>query len=141
YDKTFHNRYREKIQDKIIFRVLHALLPETSKILDAGGGTGFYSLPLAAKGHHMTVLDLSREMLDVAGAKSRRMGLADRVQTVLGDMEDTDLPFSEFDMTMCHLALCHVSDPLARAVVPSVHRPLACHRDAEGVRSLPRSDG
>jgi S-adenosylmethionine-dependent methyltransferase len=92
--------------------VLHALLPETSKILDAGGGTGFYSLPLAARGHDVTVLDLSREMLVVAEEESMRLGLADRVQTMLGDMEETGLPSSGFDVTMCHLALCHANDPL-----------------------------
>ena len=112
YDENFHNGYREKIQDGIIFNVLNELLPKgRGKILDAGGGTGFYSLPLASKGHQVTILDISREMLDVAERKARKMGLADRVRIFQGNMEEIDVGSSEFDLVMCHLALCHAAEP------------------------------
>jgi len=85
---------------------------EGCDILDAGGGTGFYSLPLAAKGHRVTILDLSEKMLELAQRKAERMGLADKVQTIVGDMETIHQPSSSFDAVICHLALCHVRNPL-----------------------------
>jgi S-adenosylmethionine-dependent methyltransferase len=113
YDEKFYNGYRERIQDGITFNILNKLLPQGhNKILDAGGGTGFYSLPLASMGHNVTILDISREMLEVAEGKAEKMGLADRVRIVQCNMEEMALKSSEFDLVICHLALCHVLEPL-----------------------------
>lgn len=70
---------------------LHALrealspLPPRSRILDVGGGTGNYAVPMSACGHSVTVADRSPEMLAAAACKGLRVVLA----------EATDLPASE----------------------------------------------
>ena len=63
------------------------LLPAPpARVLDAGAGTGFLSLMLAAQGYQVTALDLSAGMLGQLAAKAGRLGL--QVQTVHGDAAD-----------------------------------------------------
>lgn len=111
YDEIFQTGYRTEIQNKIVFSTIKEFLTsESCRVLDAGGGTGFYSIPLAAEGHQVVVLDLSKNMLDVAETKAKKLGLSERVTAVIGDMESIELPDESFDMVLCHLALCHGGD-------------------------------
>jgi len=113
YDDKIHSGYREKIQDHIVFTTLDEIIGEEElHILDAGGGTGHYSLPYAKKGHRITILDISSKMLEVADSNARAMNVSNRVEIIHGDMSNTSLPDESFDFVMCHLALCHVNDPL-----------------------------
>ncbi len=50
-------------------------LPPGSRVLDAGTGTGFLALGLANKGFIVAGIDISVNMLDIAGKKARDMGL------------------------------------------------------------------
>ena len=112
YDDSFQSGFRENTQNEIVFSTLKELLQdEKCRILDAGGGTGFYSMPFAAVGHEIVILDLSKEMLDVARSKADKLGLSNQVKTVSGDMENLDFPDASFDVILCHLALCHVKHP------------------------------
>lgn len=55
---------------------LRRLLPDPpARVLDAGAGTGFLSLLLAAQGYQVTAMDLSAGMLDRLRAKAARQGL------------------------------------------------------------------
>ncbi len=113
YDKAFQSGYRTEIQNEIVFSTLKEfLIGKKYRILDAGGGTGFYSIPLAAEGHDVIVLDASKKMLKVAETKANRLGVMNRVETLLGDMQDIHQPDNSLDVVLCHLALCHVDDPL-----------------------------
>lgn len=113
YDAAFQSGYREEIQNAIVFSTLNEfLVGKKCRILDAGGGTGFYSIPLAAKGHDVVILDRSKKMLETAEVKADRLGLTKRVKTLLGDMQNIQQPEQSFDIVLCHLALCHVDDPL-----------------------------
>lgn len=112
YEERFQSGYREEIQNAIVFDTLSTfLVDEKLRILDAGGGTGFYSIPLAAKGHEVVILDISQKMLEAAESKASELGARERVKTVQGDMEHVDLPDESFDAVLCHLALCHVNEP------------------------------
>jgi len=53
------------------------LLAPGSRILDVGGGTGNYAVPMAARGYEVTVLDRSSQMLAVAASKGLRVTLGD----------------------------------------------------------------
>lgn len=112
YDRTFQSGYRERIQNDIIFTALELFLRENKcRILDAGGGTGFYSIPLAAKGHEVTILDTSRKILKVAQSKAKNLHVTERVKIQHGDMEDIRQPDESFDVVLCHLSLCYVKNP------------------------------
>lgn len=63
---------------------LRRLLPDPpARVLDAGAGTGFLSLLLAASGYQVTALDVSARMLDVLKSKAGQRGLD--VRTVQAD--------------------------------------------------------
>ena len=112
YDERFQSGYRTDIQNDIVFSTLNEFLDgRKCRILDAGGGTAFYSIPLAVKGHEVVILDLSKKMLKIAECKAKKLGVADRVKVLLGDMESIEQPDESVDVVLCHLALCHVDNP------------------------------
>ncbi len=55
-------------------------------ILEIGSGTGRVSIALAEAGHQVVGVELSEAMRTVAQRKADRVGVADRVQFVAGDM-------------------------------------------------------
>jgi len=113
YDKRFQSGYLPDLQNHIIFSTLQkAIGPKSKRILDAGGGTGFYSLPFAARGHEVLILDKSRNMLKIAEKKAMKLMVGQRFRTVIGDMENIKEPSESFDVVICHLALCHSKAPL-----------------------------
>lgn len=112
YDKSFQAGYREEIQNDIVFSTLKEFLDARKcRILDAGGGTGFYSIPLAVQGHEVVILDLSKKMLERAESKAKKLGVTNRVKILLGDMENIEQPNESFDVVLCHLAFCYVNNP------------------------------
>lgn len=113
YDVMFQSGYRTEIQNDIVFSTLNEFIGEKRcKILDAGGGTGFYSIPLATQDHDVTILDKSSNMLEIAESKAFKLGVLNRVKTMLGDVQEIEQPDESFDVVLCHLALCHVDSPL-----------------------------
>lgn len=128
YDQETHTGYRERIQNSIIFDTLDTYIGDTTslKILDAGGGTGYYSLPYAKRGHNVTILDLSEKMLEIAEKKASKLGVRDKVRLMLRDMEETEEIPGGYDVIFCHLSLCHAKYPL---------------KTIEGFRRLLKEDG
>jgi len=70
------------------------------RILDLGCGTGNVAVPLAADGYQVTALDLSPEMLALAGEKAREAGV--KINFTCQDMREMDVA-GEFDLaiSMC----------------------------------------
>ena len=64
---------------------------KSTRILDAGGGTGRITLPLAKMGYLVTLCDSSSGMLEVARRKLSREQLLDGVELIKADV--ADLPF------------------------------------------------
>ncbi|KAI9008550.1 methyltransferase type 11 [Hyaloraphidium curvatum] len=61
--------------------------PSASRIaVDAGCGSGYQSLALAKLGFDVIAVDTSRRLLDALEANAARVGLADRIKAVDGDM-------------------------------------------------------
>lgn len=112
YDKGFQSGYQTGIQNDIVFSTLKDFLDgRRYRILDAGGGTAFYSIPLAAQGHEVVILDLSKKMLEIAESKAKRLGVIDRVKLQLGDLENIKQPNESFNVVLCHLSLCYADSP------------------------------
>lgn len=77
------------------------LPPEGGLILDAGGGTGHWAIPLARLGYYVVLTDISQGMLDVALRKVEAEGLTDRVEIMRLDICDmSPLPDEHFDLVM-----------------------------------------
>lgn len=83
--------------------------------LEVGSGTGVTSVRLAQLGIHVTELDSSQAMLDLARRAAEAGGVSDRVTFRHGDAARlTDLfPVESFDIIICHNILEYVEDPIA----------------------------
>ncbi|MBK4714536.1 MULTISPECIES: malonyl-ACP O-methyltransferase BioC [Tenebrionibacter/Tenebrionicola group] len=92
--------------DRLMQRVAYGAWPE---VLDAGCGTGMYSLLWRQRGSRVTALDLSREML----AQARAAGAAHRYLS--GDIEALALPDACFDLVWSNLVVQWCGD-LARGL-------------------------
>ena len=90
-----------------------------SCVLDAGTGTGRYTLKLARQGACVTAIDNCPEMLAVAKDITRRSRL--NIDFHLASLEDS-LPFDadKFDLVLCALVLTHI--PNLTDVIKEFHR-------------------
>lgn len=92
-----------KVDEQMSWEILKENLPEdkSAKILDAGGGTGRWTLPLVKIGYQVTLSDISSGLLRVAKEKLSKQGLFDRVE--LREVNITNLPFADdsFDFVLC----------------------------------------
>ena len=77
-----------------------SLIPERSRILDLGGGWGFYAEPLKKRGHEHLVLDVVSPGYQKA-------------PVVLYDGSRIPFPDQSFDVTVLATMLHHVPDPEA----------------------------
>jgi len=82
--------YGERDDDLPMYRDF--ALAAAGPILELGCGTGRVLIPLARDGHHITGLEASESMLDVARAKVEAAQVGDRVTLIAGDMRDFDTP-------------------------------------------------
>ena len=88
---------------------------EPLDVIDVGGGTGGFAVPLAEAGHRVTVVDPSPDALAALSRRAHERGLADRVRAVQGDLDDvpTLVAPSSADLVVCHSVLQVVDDPAA----------------------------
>jgi SAM-dependent methyltransferase len=75
-------------------------LPGTGRVLDLGCGTGRVAVPLAARGDRVVGVDLSEEMLRLAGAKATAAGVRlDRLKANIVELDG--LCDGAFDAVLC----------------------------------------
>jgi S-adenosylmethionine-dependent methyltransferase len=112
-------RARSAVRTAVVWDVLREVLTaqasatgrNTLEVIDAGGGTGGFAVPLAELGHHLTVVDASPDAL---AALQRRAAEANvRVRALQGDADElTGLVGADSaDLVLCHSVLEYVDDP------------------------------
>ncbi|HEX9537088.1 MAG TPA: class I SAM-dependent methyltransferase [Streptosporangiaceae bacterium] len=108
--------------------VISGLVTETGRarldIVDAGGGTGGFAVPLAGLGHTVTVIDPSPDSL--AAAQRRAAEIAVPLRAIQGDVADLPGVVGEqgADLILCHSVLEYVDAPsAAMAAIARVLRP------------------
>lgn len=84
-------------------RLFEKNIPPHSKVLDVGGGWGFYYEPMARRGHHLTVLDVVKPGLQ-------------KCPVIVYDGGRFPFPDKSFDVTLFITVLHHISD-LERTVL------------------------
>lgn len=103
------------------------------RAVDIGCGTGAIAVRLAELGLHVTLLDASAAMLDLAKLAAREAEVTDRIVLKHGDAAQfaTLFPNESFDVILCHNLLEYVDDP--SAVLRSLARAL---RDSSSILSI-----
>lgn len=102
----------------LAFANLQEFLPRAKRglnVLDLGGGSGALAVRLAQLAHHVTLLDASLPMLDLAERAVREAGVTGRVTLKHGDASQLEnlFPDESFDVILCHNLLEYVDDPRA----------------------------
>jgi SAM-dependent methyltransferase len=128
------NRAHRAPRTAVVWSVLRAELSRRAAegplhVVDAGGGTGGFAVPLAEAGHRVTVVDASPDALAALSRRAAEKGVADRVEAVQGDADsllDVAGPASA-DLVLCHSLLEVVDDPAAAVgSVAAILRPGGC---------------
>ncbi len=93
-------------------------------VLDVGGGTGGFAVPLAELGHSVTVVDASPDALAALTRRAADADVAGRVRAVQGDGDALAglVPPGSVDLILCHAGLEVVDDPaeVVRAVASAL---------------------
>jgi len=106
-----------RLRTDLAFATLQDFLPPQAKpslcALDLGGGTGATAIRLAQLGIHVTLLDSSPAMLDIAKRAAREAGVTDKVVLQHGGATEwASLPQTQsFDVILCHNILEYCNDP------------------------------
>lgn len=84
-------------------------------LLDCGGGSGTYAVPLAVAGADVTVVDVSADALATLSHRAAEAGVGDRVHPLQGDAESLHEVVGErrFDLVLAHGILESVDDVAA----------------------------
>ena len=120
----------------LAFANLREFLPQATsslRALDLGCGPANLGLRLARLGFHVTLLDPSEPMLDVASRAAREAGVTDAIVLQTGDASQMTHLFEaeSFDIVLCHNVLEFLQDP--DVVLRSAARVL---RSSSGVLSV-----
>lgn len=92
-----------KIESTLAWNFIKKFLPKSlnARILDAGGGTGRFALPIAKFGYHVNLLDISQGMLKQAKKKIDQEKLQGRIDLTKGDITKLNFPNDYFNFILC----------------------------------------
>lgn len=94
---TFHHNISKYVVENNLFQELPKDF-KNHKVLDSGGGTGFWSIKLAEKGFDVTLTDISKKELEVAKQKINKLGL--NIKIIECNSEKTPFQNEEFDIIL-----------------------------------------
>ena len=113
FDEDFGHSIGSPAERAAWSRILDLVAPPGAALdaLDAGCGTGFLSLELAARGHRVTGVDFAPAMLAEARRKAAAQGLAVRFEEA--DAEHLPYPAASFDLAISRHVLWTLPHPEA----------------------------
>ncbi|MFG2296728.1 methyltransferase domain-containing protein [Streptomyces sp. NPDC048603] len=116
-----NSRPRASLRTAVVWEVLKDALDRRVKatgrdaldVLDTGGGTGKFAVPVAHLGHRVTVVDPSPNALFGLERRVAEAGVADLVRGVQGDAQGLldVVEQGSYDVVLCHGVLEYVDDP------------------------------
>jgi SAM-dependent methyltransferase len=130
-DQTVRAGAGRSVRTAVIWRGLQAELDRRAadgplRVLDVGGGSGGFAVPLACQGHVVSVVDPSPNALATLSRRAADAGVASRVQAVQGDLASLVgvVGAEAADLVLCHSVLEYVDDPAAAVhAIRTVLRP------------------
>lgn len=102
YDSDYFERF--DLYHRVTLDNIRRFVPEKKEatVLDAGGGTGIWSVELAKMGYHITLTDISKGMLKKAQEKVKKLVLEKQIRILTSNICDMpEFPDSHFDMVLC----------------------------------------
>lgn len=112
---------RASLRTSVVWEVLKDALDRRAEatgrdsldVLDTGGGSGSFAVPVARLGHRVTVVDPSPNALFALERRAAEAAVADRVRGVQGDVHGLFdvVDRGGFDVVLCHGVLEYVDDP------------------------------
>lgn len=117
---------------RLLGEALHDTGVTSAAVLDCGGGSGTYAVPLAVAGCDVTVVDISADALTTLGRRADEAGVSARVHAVAGDVERLGelFPDRRFDAVLAHGVLDAVDN------VPATFAGLVAAVRAGGLLSV-----
>jgi ubiquinone/menaquinone biosynthesis C-methylase UbiE len=115
YDEWYRT-FNGAVEHYVDWELLKGYLPKNrdAEILDAAGGTGRMTLPLAKMGYSITLCDISSGMLNVARQKLLREGVLDRVKILECDVCNLRFSDESFDFVLCWNGMIEAAKELIR---------------------------
>lgn len=126
------SRPRTAVRTAVVWQILRDALAdlagrsESLHVLDIGGGTGGFAVPLAELGYTVTVIDPSPDALAALERRVAEIGVESLVHGIQGDTDDMVevIGPDSVDVVVCHSVLEVVDDPAdALSAVAAVLRP------------------
>lgn len=113
------DRSRTSVRTAVVWEYLRAALAAASRegsplhVLDVGGGSGGFAVPLAEVGHLVTVVDPSPDSLAALERRAAETGTSDRIRALQGEAAGLGdlVAAASFDAALCHSVLEVVDDP------------------------------
>jgi len=115
YDE-WYKTFEGAVEHHVDWELLKGYLPQKrdAKILDAAGGTGRITLPLAKMGYSVTLCDISPAMLKVARQKLLREGVLNKVEISECDVHKLRFADETFDFVLCWNGMIEAAKELIR---------------------------
>lgn len=105
-DDAFAVRHRDALEKAHLSRILR--VGRSARVLDLGGGAGRIALWLAPRVASVTIVDASKELLEIAGERARALGLHN-VTTVHASVLDF-VPDAPYDAVLAMNVATHLED-------------------------------
>jgi len=111
WNRLFQDAYHQ-LEYIVHMHFLDKYLPKRGIILDAGGGSGRYTIELAKKGFELTLLDLSSKCLEIAKREIKNAKVEDKIKKIVeGSVVDlSEFMDESFDAAVCLGPLSHLID-------------------------------
>lgn len=117
----YPTRPRSSLRTAVVWEVLRAALARRAEelgrpvldVLDTGGGTGNFAVPVAQLGHRVTVVDPSPDALFALERRAAEAGVTELVRGLQGDTQTLaeQIGPESVDVVLCHGVLEVVDDP------------------------------
>jgi SAM-dependent methyltransferase len=92
------------------------------RVLDLGCGTGENLVPMVKRGAHVIGMDISCELVELAGQRLQSYGISS-AKLLVGSAYETGLPDGSLDVVFSSALLHHLDLPKARAEIYRILRP------------------
>ena len=111
YDQHRLNCTCKIMYDEVLKEIIYDYLKECDYILEAGCGTGRFSIYFAKKGKKIVAMDTSKEMLEIAREKAIKEHVENEIAFVAGDIENVPFNNRSFDGIFSFAVLRHFKSP------------------------------